>query len=117
MESININEILAQQEKERIEILEKSNRAHSALALAKMALEHSGGGSHAAAKLLLSMQHGTDFDFQLLLKFDTTNRAHADLVMMGYRAHEIWPSSWLDDIGENGADIMNKLSTKWAENS
>ncbi len=95
--------------------MNKSNRAHSAKALAEMAIEHSGGGSEAAAKLLLSMENETSFDFQLLLKFDTTNRAHADLVMMGYKPHELWPSIWMEEAGLNGKELMSLLKAKWAK--
>lgn len=115
MKTVTIEQVLAKQEAERNKVLENSNRALSAFELATMALEHSGDGSHAAAKLLLSMEFGTGFDFMLLLKFDSTNRAHADLVMLGYKAHELWPSKWMDEIGENGTDIMKRLRDKWSD--
>jgi hypothetical protein len=105
--------IMMAQEAQRAEVMDKSNRAHSALVLATMALEHDGDGSHAAAHLLLPMEQGTAFDFRLLLKFDTTNRAHADLVMMGYRPHHLWPSRWLEEIGEDGTALMQALAAKW----
>jgi hypothetical protein len=95
------------------DVLRNSDRGKSAFILASMALEHGGDGSYAAANLLLAMEDGQDFDFRLLLKFDSANRAHADLVIMGYKAHEIWPSKWLDEIGENGDYILNKLREKW----
>lgn len=114
MEAEEIQKIMDAQEAQRAVVMDKSNRAHSALALATMALEHGGDGSHAAAQLLLAMERGTEFDFRLLLKFDTTSRAHADLVMMGYKSHHIWPSRWMDEIGENGNLIMENLATRWA---
>ena len=98
---------------ERTKILEQSNRSHSALALANMALEHGSSSAKAAAKFLLSMEREEAFDFRLLLKFDSTNRAHADLLLMGYQAHELWPSRWMDEIGEDGAAIMQALADKW----
>lgn len=113
MQTVSMEEILADQEAKRAEVMNKSNRSHSALALADMALEHHGDGSHAAARLLLAMEYGTGFDFRLLLKFDSTNRAHADLVMLGYKPHELWPSKWMDDIGKNGEKIMQQLADKW----
>lgn len=114
MEAAEIQKIMDAQEAQRSEVMDKSNRAHSALALTTMALEHDGDGSHAAAQLLLAMEQGTAFDFRLLLKFDTTNRAHADLVMMGYKPHHLWPSRWMDEIGEDGNSIMKNLATKWS---
>ena len=110
-----IQKIMAQQAAQRAEVMEKSNRARSALELANMALEHGGDGSHAAAMLLLAMETGKSFDFRLLLKFDSTNRAHADLVMMGYQPHHLWPSKWMDEIGVDGAEVMQNLAEKWLE--
>ena len=105
-------EVLAQEEGRRALVMNKSNRANSALALAEMALEHSGGSSEAAAKLLLSMEDEIAFDFRLLLTFDSTNRAHADIVMMGYRPHELWPSAWMEEAGLNGKEVMSLLKSK-----
>ena len=105
--------LLELQEAKRRKVMETSNRAHSALALAKMALEHDGGGAHAAANLLLAMENEKTFDFRLLLKFDAENRAHADLVMSGYQPHHIRPSGWMIGIGEEGTTIMQQLADKW----
>jgi len=113
MNNIALKKITAQQEAMRTEVIDNSNRAQSAFALAEMALEHSGDGSYAAATLLLAMENGNPFDFQLLLKFDSTNRAHADLVIMGYKPHELWPSKWMDGIGKNGVHVMTSLAEKW----
>ena len=114
MRSVTIEEIIKQQEQQRLDVLNNSDRGQSAYALATMALEHMGGGAEAAAQLLLAMEYGKSFDFTLLLKFDSTNRAHADLVMQGYKAHELWPSKWMDAAGYHGIDIMDTLRDKWA---
>jgi|GEM_PF-2013585 len=113
MKTITIEEIMAQQEQDRADILENSDRGGSAWELASMALRYSGSGSEAAAKLLLAMEHGKPFNFELLLRFDSTNRAHADLVLMGYRPHELWPSKWMNDAGIDGAGVMRDLLEKW----
>ena len=114
METITIEEVMAEDAAKRAGVLDSSNRAQSALVLADMALQHGGDGSHAAAKLLLAMEHGKAFDFRLLLKFDSENRAHADLVIMGYQSHHLWPSKWMDEIGANGEQIMRDIFEKWA---
>ena len=108
-----IAEITARQDALRHVVMEKSNRALSALALANVAIAHRGDGAHAAAELLLAMEHGKAFDFRLLLQFDTTNRAHADMMMMGYQAPHLWPSIWLDNIGAKGEEIMQAIVEKW----
>lgn len=95
------------------EVFESSTRGKSAYILSLMALEHGSGGALAAAKLLLSMEHEQPFDFTLLLKFDSTNRAHADVILKGYRPCEIWPSKWMDEEGLNGAELLEALAEKW----
>ncbi len=113
METVTVEQIMREQAEERTQVMDTSNRANSAWVLADMALEHDGSGSQAAAKLLLAMEYGTAFDFRLLLSFDSTNRAHADLVMLGYKSHELWPSKWMDDLGKDGEQIMKCLADKW----
>lgn len=113
METVSIEEVMAEQASKRASVMNSSSRAQSALALAEMALKHGGDGSHAAAQLLLAMEHGKAFDFRLLLKFDSENRAHADLVLMGYQSHHLWPSKWMDEIGATGEQIMRDISDKW----
>ena len=100
-------------EAKRSSILNASSRGESAYILAKLALDHGSSSAEAAASLLLSMEHGRDFDFKKLLSFDTENRAHADLVMAGYKPHELWPSKWMDDAGYHGVDVMDTVRDKW----
>jgi hypothetical protein len=97
----------------REEVLETSNRGKSAYYLATQAIENSGSGSEAAAKLLLSMEYGTPFNMQNIYKLDTTNRAHAEIAIAGCVAHELWPSGWMNAEGFDGNDIMQKLRDKW----
>lgn len=112
---VTIEKILARQVAERNAVMESSNRGKSAHALATMALEHGSSSAHAAASLLLAMEHGKPFDFESLLSFDSTNRAHADLIMLGYKPHELWPSKWMNEEGYHGVDIMDALRDKWKE--
>jgi len=102
MEVMTIQEIIGRQDEPRGTVMRSSDRALSALVLSRLALEHDCVGSYAAAILLIAMERGKTFDFRLLLKLDTENRAHADLVMRGYCAHDLWPSRWLNEIGYDG---------------
>lgn len=106
-----INEV---KEQKREKVLLGNCRGTAAHQLALMAIEHSSSSAEAAASLLLGMEHGSDFNFQLLLKFDAENRALADLVMLGYKPHEIWPSKWISEAGFDGESIMQSLREKWA---
>jgi len=115
MKTVSIEKIMKEQEKKRQDILKVYNRGTSANELALMALNHNGSGSECAAKLLISMEYGHSFDFQLLLSLDTKNRTHADIIMQGYKPHELWPSKWMDEQGLNGADIMRKIKFKWTK--
>jgi len=81
MEVMTIQEIIGRQDEPRGTVMRSSDRALSALVLSRLALEHDCVGSYAAAILLIAMERGKTFDFRLLLKLDTENRAHADLVM------------------------------------
>jgi len=110
---MTIKEIISREEKQRDDVMENSDRAYSAFALSRLAMEHDCDSSHAAARLLIAMERGEAFDFRLLLKFDSENRVHADLVIMGYCAHDLWPSRWLDGIGEDGSTIVKQLMDKW----
>lgn len=94
-------------------ILQSSSRGKSAFALASMALEHCGSGAETAARLLLSMEYGHPFNVQNLYRFDTENRAHAEVAIAGCVAHELWPSGWMDAEGFDGAGIMQQLRDKW----
>lgn len=105
--------ILAKQQADYDKAALNSTRGQSALALAEMALEHGSGSAKAAAELLLSMEFESSFNFMELLTFDSTNRAHADVVMKGYRPCELWPSKWMDEEGQDGQAIINKLAAKW----
>ena len=93
-------------------VLSSSTRGKSAHHLATQAIEHSGGGSETAARLLLSMEYGTPFNMQNLCKLDSENRAHAEIAIAGCVAHELWPSRWMNDEGFDG-DIMKQLRAKW----
>ena len=115
MNTVTIEEIMARQEAEREGVLSNSDRGKSAYALASMALEHGSSSAHAAASLLIAMEDGKAFDFKCLLTFDSENRAHADLVMLGYKPHELWPSEWMNEAGYHGIDIMDSLRDKWAD--
>ncbi len=112
MKTVTIEEEMAQQTAERDQVINNSNRGLSAYALAIMALEHS-SSAQPAASLLLSMEDGKPFDFRGLLSFNATNRAHADLVMLGYKPHELWPSQWMNEVSYNGIDIIDALCDKW----
>lgn len=114
--SITIEEVIQAEEKKRSKVLETFNRATSAEALAHMALEHDGSGAECAARLLLAMEHEQPFNFTLLLNLDSTNRAHADLVLLGYKAHDLWPSKWMTAEGiTNGKQLMADLKVEWEE--
>ncbi|WP_420588179.1 hypothetical protein [Bacterioplanoides sp.] len=113
MDQNTIKRIQARQEQRRLNILNHFNRGTAALDLAKMALEHSSNSAEAAARLLLSMENGTSFEFRFLLFLDVENRAKADLMTMGYKHHDRWPSKWIDAAGSNGKEIMNKVKRKW----
>lgn len=78
-----------------------------------MALEHGGRGAECAAKLLLSIQYGMEFNLSLLLSLDCVNRAHVDNVFLGYAAFDVTPSKWIGNAGGNGNEIMQKLAAKW----
>lgn len=115
MQDLAIREVIAQQEADRERVLNHSDAAQSALVLANMALEHGGSGAEAAARLLLSMQYARSFNFRYLTAFDATNRAHADLVIMRYTSHDLWPSRWLNAIGQDGNKIIEDIRDKWPE--
>ena len=104
---------MQRQKEERAAVLETSTRAESAYILARMAIDHSGSASEAAARLLLSLEYGQLFNLQQLLRFDTKNRAHAEIVIAGAVAHEMWPSQWMSDIDHDGAGIMQQVRNKW----
>jgi hypothetical protein len=93
-------------------VLSSSTRGQSAYHLATQAIEHSGGGAETAARLLLSMEYGSPFNMQNIYKFDSENRAHAEVAIAGCVAHELWPSRWMNDEGFDG-DIMKQLRDKW----
>ncbi len=111
---MNIAKLMARQEQQRLQTLNSFNRGTAAIDLAELALNHYSSGAEAAAKLLLSMEHGEAFDFRMLIKLDTVNRAKADLIMAGYKPHELWPSKWMTEAGRNGRQIMEVLGSKWA---
>ncbi len=113
MTEAQIQQIMAEQEQQRQNVLKGTTPEKAAVELAQMALKHNGSGSEAAAMLLLSMEFQRPFDFTLLLKLDPFNRAKADLMMTRYKAHDLWPSVWMEDAGYNGKEIMQKLNAKW----
>ena len=114
MTNVTIQKVMAQQAQERQAVLDNNTRGTSAHTLAQVALEQHGSGAVCAAKLLLSMEYSEKFDFELLLSLDTKNRAHADLVMLGYKSHELWPSKWMEEEGFNGREIMAAVRQKLA---
>ncbi|WP_422139678.1 hypothetical protein [Endozoicomonas sp. ALC020] len=113
METTTLEHYIKKAQAKRSSILNTSDRGKSAYALASMALEHGSASAEAAASLLLAMEYGKAFDFVKLLSFDTENRAHADLVLMGYQPHHLWPSAWMDEAGYHGQDVMDTLLDKW----
>lgn len=112
MKTINVETLMAAQQNQRDQVI-KNYRGESAFALACLALEHDSGSAYAAASLLLAMENGKQFDFKCLLQFDIENRAHADLVMLGYKPHQLWPSIWMNELGYPGTNIMSTLRLKW----
>ena len=113
MDTVKLEDYVQKMEAKRLEILKNSNRGKSAYVLACIALEHGSSSAEAAASLLLSMEDGKEFDFKKLLSFDTENRAHADLVIMGYKPHELWPSKWMSEAGYHGTDVIDTVRDKW----
>lgn len=105
--------MMAAQKADRALVLSTSIRGESAFKLASMAAEHSSSSAAAAANLLLSMQDETPFNFLELLRFDPKNRAHADLVMLGYQASDFWPAKMMEDAGYDGVAMMQILRNKW----
>lgn len=104
----------AQREAEKYEeVLATSTRGKSAYHLASQAIEHSGSGSEAAARLLLSMEYGAPCNMQNIHKLDATNRAHAEVAIAGCVAHQLWPSGWMNEEGFDGSGIMQQLRDKW----
>jgi hypothetical protein len=103
---------MKEQAQEREDIMNTSNRGFSALALANLALSDAGDESEAAAVLLLSMEERKSFDFQQLLKLNPKYRAHADVVMLGYGPHALWPSRWIGGIGQD-CSIIERIAQEW----
>lgn len=108
-----ISNIVARQEAEYNEVKDNSNRGKSANALAALALAGRSSGCRAAARLLLAMEKGHSFDFRELLRLDSTNRAHAEVIMQGYKPHHLWPSRWMDEEGFDGSAIMQEVAENW----
>lgn len=112
---MSIDEYMEKEKENREAVLGLSDRGQSAFALAVMALEHGSSSAEAAARLLLSLEDGELFNLQTLVKFDSKNRAHADVVILGCQAHEYWPSQWMVDGGVDGVGIMERLREKWTK--
>ncbi|WP_152554247.1 hypothetical protein [Endozoicomonas elysicola] len=93
--------------------LRNFTRETAAVDLAQMSLMHSGSGAQAAAKLLIAMEYGKPFEFQMLLSLDYENRAKADLMIEGYLPHDLWPSRWMSSAGVDGQGLMEKVFDKW----
>ena len=108
-----LSKYLAEQRKQYLSVISESSRGQSAYQLANIALEHSGSSSAAAASLLLSLEYGKGFNLQDLVLFDSENRAHADLVITGCIAHELWPSAWMSEAGYDGKSLINEVRNKW----
>ena len=113
MNEVTIQQIMDEQQQDRDDVLNNVSPQQAAFELAEMALEHGGSGAEAAARLLLDMEHGQAFNFRQLLSLDTCNRAKADLLMMHYMAHNIWPSAWIKEAGHDGQSMMMALAAKW----
>ena len=111
--SMSLEKYLAKQRNLYSNTFAESNRALSAYHLAVMSLEHGSSSAATAASLLLSLEDGSKFNLQNLIKFDTVNRAHADLVILGCIAHDYSPSKWMTDAGYDGNELMDKLRQKW----
>lgn len=113
--TFTIEQMIAEQVAERKAVLDSCDRSDSAKVLAEMAIHHSGSGAYAAAHLLMAMEYGTPFKFELLLSLDSTNRAHADIIIMGYRSHEVYPSLWMDEKGHKGSELIQSVRRKWID--
>jgi hypothetical protein len=113
MKTFNLEDMLLEQQQQRDLVLSNSSRGLSALALAKWALDEGGDAGLAAAALLLSMELEKAFDFRLLLKLDSTNRAHADLIMQGYKPHQLWPSQWIGEVGGD-ASLIKRVEEEYS---
>lgn len=113
--TVTLEEMEARRKARRDEVLNTSDRCKSAFVLANMALEQDGGGAEAAASLLLSMEYSELFNFENLLRLDAENRAHADIVMAGYHSCDFRPSSWLEEIGEDGKGIFSEIRQIWSK--
>ena len=113
MDKASLQKYLARQEQKRQKILDSFSRGKAAYDLATLAMDHSSKSAEAAARLLLSMEFDKPFNFKFLLRFDVENRAKADLLMAGYRTHDLWPSDWMYKEAIDGREIMGKVRNKW----
>jgi hypothetical protein len=115
MSEVTFEQMQKVYEAERKKVLDNSTRGKSALHLAKMAIEHGGSGSRAAANVLLAAEYN-DVGLNLieLVHLDPTNRAHADLVIMGIKGGDFLPSNWITgDTCEDGNELLLTVREKW----
>ena len=115
IKSVTLEELVERAERDRAEILANYTRGQAALELAVMALEHGGSGSESAAHLLVAMEYSQPFSFQDLLSFDDKNRAKADVILLGYKPHHLWPSAWItEETDQDGRKLIEAVQNKWS---
>lgn len=110
---MSIEKYLAEEKSRYDAVMKQSTRGQSAYHLITMALQHGGSSSRVAAKLLLSLEQGGDFNLQELVLLDSTNRGHADLLILSCEAHNFKPSRWITEEGHDGNLLIGKLKDRW----
>ena len=114
IKSVTLEELVQRAERDRAEVMNTYTRGQAALELAEMALEHGGSGSESAAHLLIAMEYSQPFSFQDLLSFDDRNRAKADVMLLGYKPHHLWPSAWItEETDQDGRKLIEAVRQKW----
>ena len=60
------------------------------------------------------MEYSQPFSFQDLLSFDDRNRAKADVMLLGYKPHHLWPSAWItEETDRDGRKLIEAVKQKW----
>lgn len=108
--------IMQRQKDQYMAVKNKNDRGHSAQVLTEMALKHNSGSAQAAAELILAMEYDWPYELSRLLRFDSTNRAHADVVLQGFQSCEGRPSQWITDNGAEGVALVRQLYMDWGVN-
>lgn len=110
---MNYDDYLAEQRAKYDSIIASSDKSKSAYHLALQALEHGSGSASAAASLLLSLEYDYPMQIKHIMRFDSVNRAHAEILILACVGGDFEPSKWICALGHDGHKIMQEIEKKW----